>query len=573
MLKFRKITVSIQQAYSLLLGNSINLYEYRVYSLLSREGYRLIRHRKFESNKKHSNKSIDIMKDNESLNNKNCDDQYFVNTQSTSNGIIASAMNEQTKSVPVSNGEFIQNSDDKIEFSSRKRKICDISEMSDSSNAKRIAKETFQNDSIECYLPPFDRLIILDSIVDCFRKKIVCVMAPNEKLIPKNVFLNKKKYIVNVEDSFSNRRNVSSEIFEFENFESNSRSTQPHDKNLKSNKQNFDNVAYDNKFVTNTPFFNHIYRHISNKKLELDSNFSNITAFAGSNHKNENKKQAFIGKTTQHTNFLSNSISEEISSNTSPNTNCDKYSRLLQKLKTFLSSTSDLQNECNKKILSDLIEKYNCYFGSNFMLNQKTSMLLENDSLNMNVDSLKHSNVEFEGSDANRRPDDSIIPNDESKNVQNWYDKDIWSVRPKETNVFMSNNLFQNLAETKAFLNGIKNFSQDKESDVLCWKQAKLFYLKFFAKETTAFTFNHDLLSEPSVEPLVRPQDCKNVMSVLKRLQIIGTNSNYIFDEEINILFDVYLPSQRNFKKSSPCMPNYCMIVWKYVSNLFNSFM
>ncbi|XP_021935576.1 uncharacterized protein LOC110837598 isoform X4 [Zootermopsis nevadensis] len=69
-------------------------------------------------------------------------------------------------------------------------------------------------------------------------------------------------------------------------------------------------------------------------------------------------------------------------------------------------------------------------------------------------------------------------------------------------------------------------------------------------------------------EPLVQPEDCKNLDSVLKKLQIIkpmnfeherkvGTN------ERLKISFDLYLPTA-TFRKASPGLPNYRITVVGY---------
>jgi hypothetical protein len=69
-------------------------------------------------------------------------------------------------------------------------------------------------------------------------------------------------------------------------------------------------------------------------------------------------------------------------------------------------------------------------------------------------------------------------------------------------------------------------------------------------------------------EPLVHPEDCKDIDVILKKLQIIksvdlkqerevGTN------ERLKISFDLYLPSPA-FRKASPGLPNYRIIVVGY---------
>lgn len=583
-------------------------------------------------------------------------DENVLNMQSTSNGTNITSLCE--RSIPVSSDYdcVMKNGNiEKIELLPRKRKICDISEdtsdlfNSSSHNVKRKAIAVYENNFIKNCLPQFDRMKILDSIVDCFRKNTVCVLAPCKQLVPKNIFLNKKKYFINIDNLILNHRNISpDEVFEFENSENISKTTQSLNKNFDSRKRNFDNLTYDNQFITNTPFYNHIFREISINQRKHNLNFNEPNAFSNSNNENyfdnksllcdqssskfyrphsyeQNHTRPFVGNITQSnmSSSTSHSIPGEVACNTVPSKieNNDKYSELLHKMKTFLSDfdINDLQNEHRRKTLSGFIKKYNYYFDSNFVmnddnqmitqsipeiLNEPTSLLLKTESLNMNVDTpSEHSTSEFDSSNTIHKPETDLnddnklanIPNQssncemiyENMNIQNWFERDEWNISPKKTNLSKSNNLFETLAETNAFLNGIKNFSHDRESNILCWKQAKLFYLRVFAKETTAFTFDpsssshNNLLCESFVEidnikPLIRPQDCKNVLSVLNRLQIIGSNfnsSNTFNEDEIKIQFDVYLPTQKNFKKSSPSMPNYCLIVWRYISKIFFFYM
>ncbi|XP_077290766.1 tRNA splicing endonuclease subunit 54 [Arctopsyche grandis] len=785
-LKYGGVPVSIQQAYNLLLGKSVSLTEYRVYSALSKEGYKLMRHddnriysdsvaEKFPDKgcplKTKLSNSEDVKEPTQEINtnlNNGLSDKELTQEMTTNpnNGLSTKVPNLVSKQLPVASlnddesvlndesnnltesnnlnqsvGPTITKSDDSddcmvihIDVENRndnnemKRKRVDDVDC----NTKRMALEQIENasDIIEVEdLPIFNRLNILDTIVNCYKRNIIIVPAPKSVFIPSRISLLKKIYVVNLEKVSQAVKNLSAPQF-VNNYIGNSDSNvintiQRFGGNSRySNNHRGDVYQHNNHFLNNTLFFNHIYQQISIRHFNCNMHFERFSCFGNfinmnfhdefvfprfqnqfntprlfhpflsnrnlmyQNHNVNPDSQNLVSQSNRRPSTLNPNpfsaafhrrrhkknrrssqgthqvkptepVETAVESNetipdstSSPNSSDEKYTCLLLKAKNILPQcdfNTVRQNDAVRNTLVDIIVKYNSYFDSNYVLNDN---LKRNKSINDNVvlpsvestledhvdnervvqlssdselsiDSVSepvtydknskkpgrsnyvsgqsvscsHTVSSSDDSDNDRVQNQTNVEAIVSENVMNstekdkmntifggWYKENSWN-KPEITSLKPKRN-FQILKLTTAFLNSVKKFSRDRESNVQSWKQAKQLYDTKNLQDAVAISDDDDMTSSDirlptdlvnndvtikidKVEPLIRPQDCKCVQSVLKKLQIVkpytidGSTSS-LCREEIKILYDVYMPTHKNLKKSSPPSPAYCVIVYSH---------
>ncbi|XP_004932547.1 uncharacterized protein LOC101735977 isoform X2 [Bombyx mori] len=254
------ITMSLQEAYSILLNEELLLLQYQVYASLSRLGCKVYRHvvnkkEKTNSNEdklgntitnkdtdvssesnmeidygiteigtrtteRHANKKID---DGSEISNKNSENNAYDEVQSNDNESIA------TSSQEIDNTHIVDcESDDELtvvienDSSKQNNKNTDVS-AEGAGSTRESNDETEQNLNEMKLRKLLERKykstnanaleINFKKIPDFYQKTFATVKAPEEQFIPKNIYVNKTSYVLNVENlKTKDIRNTSSNL-------------------------------------------------------------------------------------------------------------------------------------------------------------------------------------------------------------------------------------------------------------------------------------------------------------------------------------------------------------------------
>lgn len=89
------------------------------------------------------------------------------------------------------------------------------------------------------------------------------------------------------------------------------------------------------------------------------------------------------------------------------------------------------------------------------------------------------------------------------------------------------------------------------------WLELKKSYYNSIKEAVTEFQNSMDNTTDSRVNSIVKPQDCLNMASVLKKLSIIQTEKRVKDECSLIIDFDVYNRDVQNFRKTNPPVPHF----------------
>ncbi|VVC88988.1 unnamed protein product [Leptidea sinapis] len=173
-LTYNGVTVSLQQAYTLLMKGKISLLQYKVYASLSRLGFKIIRHKIPEKNLSSTENKI-LVSDEQIINKELCStSQMAINENSTNNDseIVNDTHNqvETSASISLPTEDLNQSHRNKLsKLRSRELKPCN----------NEVLHKYFEN------------------TIDILDKEIVTLRAPDVKLIPKNI-VPRETFVLNL---------------------------------------------------------------------------------------------------------------------------------------------------------------------------------------------------------------------------------------------------------------------------------------------------------------------------------------------------------------------------------------
>ncbi|XP_013199249.2 probable serine/threonine-protein kinase DDB_G0286465 isoform X1 [Amyelois transitella] len=98
------------------------------------------------------------------------------------------------------------------------------------------------------------------------------------------------------------------------------------------------------------------------------------------------------------------------------------------------------------------------------------------------------------------------------------------------------------------------------------WLDVKISFLENMEYAAALFNDEHVMENSPDWNSIIKPEDCKDMSSVLNKLSIISNNSDVNPETSLRIDFDVYNKDVKHFKKSNLPKPHFRIICIKQSS-------
>ncbi|CAK1596418.1 unnamed protein product [Parnassius mnemosyne] len=107
--------------------------------------------------------------------------------------------------------------------------------------------------------------------------------------------------------------------------------------------------------------------------------------------------------------------------------------------------------------------------------------------------------------------------------------------------------------------NFIYEFVKMHPYDYENWVDLKISFLSSLEETTAAFE-NEAEMDKNESKSIIKPEDCTDMVTVLKKLSIIKANKDKMFEASLVINFDVYNRDVQNFRKTNPPIPHFRIV-------------